>query len=158
MRQITNKKKDPNFKFEGLPFSEEEGKLILSFIMRQKLSDLIFTIEGACKSKKCNIYDSINNLSYRDYAEKYLLKDVGGTLDDLRYDTSLYSIAGFLKENNNYKIYHSLDDFFVNENQLEKLKLYSPSNVVCLNNGSHLGFLYRKEFQEAFKKDIVVTN
>ena len=156
--QITNKKNDPKFKFEGLPFSEDEGKLIVSFIMRQKLSDLIFTLEGACKTKKCEIYNSINNLSFCDYAEKYLLGDVGGTLDDLRYDTSLYSIADFLKENDNYKIYHSLDDFFVNKNQLEKLKLYSPNNVICLNNGSHLGFLYRKEFQEAFKKDIVVPN
>ena len=82
----------------------------------------------------------------------------GGTLEDLTFDTSLYSIAQFLKEEKNYKIYHSLDDFFVNKNQLEKLKLYSPQNVVCLNNGSHLGFLYRKEFQEAFKKDIVMTN
>ena len=126
--------------------------------MRQKLSDLIFTIEGAWKNKKCEIYNSINNLSFRNYAEKYLLGDVGGTLDDLIYDTSLYSIADYLKENNNYKIYHSLDDFFVNKNQLEKLKLYSPNNFVCLNNGSHLGFLYRKEFQDAFKKDIVVTN
>lgn len=153
--QITNKKKDPKFKFDGMPFSEEEGKLIVSFIMRQKLSDLVFTIEGACKNKKCDIYNSINNLSFKDYAEKYLMDNSGGSLDDLRYDTSLYSIAGFLKESKNYKIYHSLDDFFVNRNQLEQLKLYSPSSVVCLNNGSHLGFLYRKEFQDALKKDIV---
>ena len=155
--QITNKKKDPKFKFDGLPFTEEEGKLIVSFLMRQKLSDLIFTIEGACKTKKCDIYDSINNLSFKDYAEKYLLDNSGGTLEDLRYDTSLYSIAGFLKENNNYKIYHSLDDFFVNKNQLEQLKLYAQKNIVCLDNGSHLGFLYRKEFQDAFKKDIVLN-
>lgn len=154
--QITNKKKDPKFKFTELPFSEEEGKLIVSFIMRQKLSDLVFTIEGACKTKKCEIYNSINNLSYRDYVEKYILES--GTLDDIRYDTSLYSIASYLKENNNYKIYESLDDFFINKNQLEQLKLYAPSNVICLNNGSHLGFLYRKEFQEALKKDIVITN
>ena len=33
-------------------------------------------------------------------------------------------------------------------------KSYSPQNVVCLNNGSHLGFLYRKEFLEELKKDI----
>ena len=88
--------------------------------------------------------------------EKYILES--GTLDDIRYDTSLYSIASYLKENNNYKIYESLDDFFINKNQLEQLKLYAPSNVICLNNGSHLGFLYRKEFQEALKKDIVITN
>lgn len=156
--QLSNQKKDPNFKFNGFPFTEEEGKLIVSYIMRQKLSDLIFTIEGASKTKKSPIYDSINNLSFKDYAEKYLLENSGGTLDDLRYDTSLYSIAGFLKESKNYKIYHSLDDFLINKNQLEQLKLYSPMNVVCLNNGSHLGFLYRKEFQEVFKKNIVITN
>ncbi len=156
--QISNKKKDPNFKFEGLPFSEEEGKLIVSFIMRQKLSDLVYTIEEACNTKKCDIYNSINNLSFKDYAEKYLLEGSGGTVDDLRYDTSLYSIAGFLKESKNYKIYHSLDDFFVNKNQLEQLKLYNPSNLICLNNGSHLGFLYRKEFQDVFKREISITN
>ena len=74
--------------------------------MRQKLSDLIFTIEGASKNKKCDIYNSINNLSFKNYVEKYLLEDAGGSLEDLRYDTSLYSIASYLKENNNYKIYH----------------------------------------------------
>jgi len=156
--QITNKKKDPKFKFKELPFSEDEGKLIVSFIMRQKLSDLIFTIEEACKNKKCEIYNSINNLSFKDYVEKYILANSGGTLEDIRYDTSLYAISDFLKTNNNYKIYESLDDFFINKNQLEQLKLYSPSNIICLNNGSHLGFLYRKEFQEALKKDIVITN
>lgn len=155
--QMTNQKKNPDFEFKGFPFSDEEGKLIISYIMRQKLSDLIFTIEGASRTQKCEIYDSINNLSFKDYAEKYLMENSGGTLDDLRYDTSLYSIAGFLKESKNYKIYQSLDDFFINKNQLEQLKLYSPTNVVCLNNGSHLGFLYRKEFQDVFKKDIEIN-
>lgn len=155
--QMTNQKNNPEFEFKGFPFSEEEGKLIISFLMRQKLSDLIFTIEGASKTQKCEIYNSINNLSFKDYAEKYLMENSGGTVDDLRYDTSLYSIAGFLKESKNYKIYHSLDDFFINKNQLEQLKLYSPTNVVCLNNGSHLGFLYRKEFQDVFKREITLN-
>ena len=154
--QILEQKKEPDFNFNGMPFSEEEGKLITSFLMRQKLSDLVFTIEGACKTKPCEIYNDINNLSYRDYAEKYLLKDVGGTLEDLQYDTSLYSIAGFLKDSPDYKIYHSLDDFLINKKQLEQLKLYSPTQVVCLNNGAHLGFLYRKEFIDSFKRDIVL--
>lgn len=152
--QLTKLKEEPDFKFSELPFSEDEGKLIVSFLMRQKLSDLVFTIEDIDKSKKTDIYNSINNISYKDYAEKYILKDVGGTIEDLRYDTSLYSIAGYLKSNDNYKIYHSLDDFLINKNQLEKLKLYSPKQVVCLNNGSHLGFLYRKEFLDEFINDI----
>ncbi len=152
--QMFKQKSDPEFDFKELPFTEDEGKLITSFLLRQKLSDLVFTLEGACKTQKCDIYNSINNLSYRDYVEKYLLAESGATLEDIRYDASLYSIASYLKEGKNYKIYHSLDDLFVNKKQLEQIKLYSPDNVVCLNNGSHLGFLYRKEFQDAFKKEI----
>lgn len=154
--QIMEQKKSPDFNFSEMPFSEEEGKLITSFLMRQKLSDLIFTIENACKSGVCEVYGKINNLSYQDYAEQYLLRDSGGTLDDLVYDTSLFSIANFLKESPDYKIYHSMDDFLINKKQLEQLKLYSPSQVVCLNNGAHLGFLYRKEFIDSFKRDIAL--
>ena len=101
--------------------------------MRQKLSDLIFTIEGIDKNKKTDFYNKISNIKFKDYAEKYLLANSGGTLEDLRYDTSLYSISDFLKNSEKYRIYHSLDDFFVNKNQLEKIKLYSPKNFVCLN-------------------------
>ena len=96
-------------------------------------------------------------MKFKDYAEKYLLANSGGTLEDLKYDTSLYSISDFLTNSDKYKIYHSLDDFFVNKNQLEKIKLYSPKNFVCLNNGSHLGFLYRNEFINSFKKEISLS-
>lgn len=150
--QINDLKKEPEFKFTGMPFSEEEGKLIVSFIMRQKLSDLVYTIEESLTGKKSDVYSNINNLSYQDYAEKYLLANCGTTLDDLRYDTSLYSISEYLKNNNNFKIYESMDDFLINKDQLMQLKSYSPKNVICLNNGSHLGFLYRKEFLESLKK------
>lgn len=155
--QITKLKDTPEFSFTELPFSESEGKLVVSFLMRQKLSDLIFTLEGASKTQKSDIYNSINNINYKGYAEKYLLADAGTTIDDISYDTSLYSISEYLKNNDNYKIYHSLDDFFVNKKQIERLKNYSPSQVVCLNNGSHLGFLYRKEFLNALKKDILIS-
>ncbi len=154
--QITKMKEKPDFKISQLPFSEKEGKLITSFLMRQKLSDLVFTIEEMNTMKKTNFYDYINNLTFRDYAEKYLLTN-NGELESISYDTSLYSIANYLKSNSNYKIYHSLDDFFINKNQLEKLKLYNPSCVVFLNNGSHLGFLYRKEFLDEFKKEILLN-
>jgi exopolysaccharide biosynthesis predicted pyruvyltransferase EpsI len=96
-------------------------------------------------------------MSYSNYAEKYLLSDVEGNLEDLAYDTSLYSISDYLKEAKNYKIYESIDDYLINKSQLEYLKNYAPENVICLNNGSHLGFLYRKEFQDELKKDIVIN-
>ena len=94
----------------------------------------------------------INNMSYKDYAEKYLLN--GKTLDDIEYETSLYSIADYLNSHNNYKIYHSLDDYFINKNQILKLRQITGRQLVCLDCGAHLGYLYRKEFEKSLMEDI----
>lgn len=138
----------------NLPFSEEEGKLITGFIMHQKLSDLIFTMENASKTAKTDIYQMINNMNYQDYAKKYLLSDADKSVDDLSYESSLTSISDYLMNNNNYKIYHSLNDYLTNTTQLKKLKQYSGSKVILLDNGAHLGFLYRDEFIEDLQKTI----
>ena len=42
------------------------------------------------ENTKTDFYQTVNNMSYRDYAEKYLLKNGMLTLDDLRYETGLY--------------------------------------------------------------------
>ncbi len=49
--------KEQNLDINYLPFSEDEAKIITGFIMHQKLSDLIFTIEKASKSEKSDIYN-----------------------------------------------------------------------------------------------------
>ncbi len=149
---------DNEAKLEVLPFSEDEAKLIVGFIMRQKLSDVIFTIENASRARKSDIYAFINNTSYQDYAQKYLMGDEYKTFDKLSYDTSLYSISSFLRNSNKYKIYHTLDDYFVNKQQLSWLKKVADNKTVYLSNGSHLGFLYRPEFQHSFKQDIMLSN
>jgi ABC-type transporter lipoprotein component MlaA len=137
----------------SLPFSEEEGKLITGFVLHQKLSDLIFTIENASKSTKSDIYYTINNMDYQDYVQKYLLSE-GDKIEDLAYEVSLYSISEFLEHAQNYKIYHSLTDYLTNEAQLKKLKQLSKDRAVFLDNGAHLGFLYRKEFLDNLKDTI----
>lgn len=152
--QLSQLKENSDFKIDTLPFTDEESKLITTFILRQKLSDLIFTIENIAKNTKTDFYQTVNNMSYRDYAEKYLLKNGMLTLDDLRYETGLYSLADYLTHADNYKIYQSLDDYFINKEQLTRLKTLTGKHLVCLNCGAHLGFLYRKEFIEALKHDI----
>lgn len=140
---------------EELPFNEDEAKLAIGFAMKQKLSDVVFVIEHGSISKKSDLYASlINNMSFYDYAQKYLISNQSKSIEQLDYDSSLYSLADFLQTSKNYKIYHSLDDCFVNPEQLIWLKKQSGNKAVFLNNGSHLGFLYRKEFIDAFKKDI----
>ena len=89
-----------------------------------------------------------------EYEKKYLLSETYNKVEDLGRDTSLYLIADYLKNSNNYKIYHAIDDYLVNPSQLQRLKSYCGNRLVLMNNGSHLGFLYRKEFIDLLKQDI----
>lgn len=156
--KLFNQKDEPDFKLETLPFSDYEGKLITGFILRQKLSDLIFTIENSKETDKAALYGDINNMSFRDYAQKYLVKDNNKTIDNLAYEASLHSISEYLKNNSNYKIYHTIDDYFANKGQLRKLKEYSGKKTVLVSNGGHLGYLYRQEFIDELKKDIALQD
>ena len=152
--KLVEQKDEPDFKLESLPFSDYEGKLITGFILRQKLSDLIYTIENDKKTDKAALYESINNMSFNDYAQKYLITYKNKTVDNLAYEASLHSISRYLKNNSNYKIYHTIDDYFANKGQLRKLKEYTGKNTVLISNGGHLGYLYRQEFIDELKKDI----
>ncbi len=147
-----------DFQIGTLPFSEEEGKLITGFIMHQKLSDLIYTLEKTPKNKPTDIYQTINNMNYQDYAEKYLLGNNINSLDELGIETSLLSISDYLQNNDNYKIYHSLDDYLVNQNQLKKLKQCCGKKTILFSNGAHLGFMYTPEFLQELKKEISLND
>lgn len=148
-----NKNKE-DFKLETLPFSEDEARLITCFVLRQKLSDLVFTLKNTSQTKRTDIYNSINNISYLDYAKEYMLKNNIETMEELNRRASLYNINKYLKNNRNYKIFHSLDDYLVNDKQLKDLKELSGSSLVLFDRGSHLGHLYRKEFREALINEI----
>ena len=157
--QLTQQKSEneEDFKLDILPFSEDEARLITCFVLRQKLSDLIFTIEDTKTSKKTDIYDTINNMGYQDYVEKYVIPKNQYTKEELSYITSLHSISSYLQNNDNYKIYHSIDDYLVNQDQLKDLRQYAGKNLVLFDRGSHLGYLYRQEFKEQLIKDVTKT-
>lgn len=156
--QLSNMKDEKkDFKIGTLPFTEEEGKLITGFIMHQKLSDLILTLEKIPKNKATGVYETLNNINYQDYMEKYFLGNGYGTVEDLKDCTSILSLADFLQNSSNYKIYHSVDDYLVNQTQLKKLKVYSGKKTVLFSNGAHLGFMYTPEFLEDLRKEIALT-
>lgn len=146
--------KEDRTKQEYLPFTEDEAKLVISFVMRQKLSDVIFAADNCTRGKKTDVYSKINKMNFQDYAQNYIFVNSSKPSEQFDHETSLNSIAGFLEESPKYKIYHSLDDYYVNQEQLAWLKRLSNEKTSLISNGSHLGFLYRKEFQDEFKKDI----
>lgn len=149
--QIYGLKNERNTNIDTLPLNDEEAKIITTFVMRQKLSDIIYTIEHGDKNKENNIYKMINNMSFQDYAEKYL----GLSIDDECSQASLFSLSEYLINNDNYIIYEAFDDYLLNREQIAKLKDLAGKHLTCINCGSHLGFLYRKEFMDDFKKTVL---
>lgn len=149
--QIYNLKDEKNFKIDSLPFTDEEAKLITSFIMRQKLSDIIYTIENVPENKESDFYKMINNMNYQDYAEKYLGLNIDN--DDCK-NNSLFILSEYLSNNDNYRIYEAFDDYLLNSEQINKLKNITGNKLICINCGSHLGFLYKQEFLDEFKKTV----
>lgn len=141
-----------------LPFSKYEAKLISGFIFHQKLSDLIYTLETKKDSKinKKDLYESIYNTNYMDYVSKYLL--VNHTKEELENENSLNAISNYLINKDNYKIFHSLDDYLINKSQLRDLKGFCDNKLVLFNHGAHLGFLYRDEFIQELKNEIKLAN
>ena len=153
--QISQQKdEDKNFKIDRLPFTEYEARLITGFIMHQKLSDLIYTIERGNVTDPKELYIKINNTSYSDYAQKYLLIPPYNDIEDLQEISSLHSISDYLEKADNYVIFHSVNDYLTTPSQLKKLKLYTGKKSIYLDNGAHLGFMYREEFLQMLKDEI----
>ena len=147
-----------NKNFKTLPFSNYEAKLISAFVFHQKLSDLIYIIE---KRKNKNMdnkitYNMIYNSNFQDYIKNYLLEKY--SYDEIENTNTLSAISNYLINKDNYKIYHSLDDYLTNKNQLKELKSYCDDKLVLFNNGAHLGFLYRDEFINALTQEINIEN
>ena len=147
-----------NKSFKTLPFSNYEAKLISAFVFHQKLSDLIYIIE---KRKNKNMdnkitYNMIYNSNFQDYIKNYLLEKY--SYDEIENTNTLSAISNYLINKDDYKIYHSLDDYLTNKNQLKELKSYCDDKLVLFNNGAHLGFLYRDEFINALTQEINIEN
>ena len=118
-------------------------------------SSKIFTIVYNFYSWK-NLYETIYNTNYNDYTNKYLL--INYTKEELENTNTLNAISNYLINKDNYKIFHSLDDYLTNKSQLKELKGFCDDKLVLFNNGAHLGFVYRDEFLNLFKKEIKLTN
>ena len=148
--QIYGLKNEKGANIDELPLQDEEARLITTFVMRQKLSDIIYTIENGKENKKSEIYKMINNISFQDYAEKYL----GLSINDECRNSSLFALSEYLTNNDNYVIYEAFDDYLLNREQIAKLKILAGKHLTCINCGSHLGFLYKNEFIKEFKKTV----
>ena len=152
--KLYQSKKDINFEVTHMPFDEDEAKLITSFLMHQKLSDVVFVVENTPTNKKTDFYERIYKMGFDDYMEKYIMSNPDEVEKELQHGFGLVAISDYLENAKNYKIYHTTNDYLINKIQLKQLKRMTGNNLVILNNGSHMGFLYRPEFLSDLKKTI----
>lgn len=155
--EISNLDELKKMNINKLPFSENEAMLITGFILHQKLSDLIYTKNNKSLNNT-DLYKIINQTNYRNYAEDKLITNECKTIEDLGKNSNLNKLSTYLINANNYKIYHSVDDYLTNKKQLKQLKLYTGTKSVYFSNGAHLGFIYRDEFLNDLKKEITILN
>lgn len=141
-------------KISRLPFSNFEAKLISGYIFHQKLSDVVFQTEKSLNpnTSEKEIYEKIYNINFSNYIKDYVAKNK--TCDEILNFNSLNTISDYLISQNNYRIFESLDDYLISNEQLRELKLYSDDKLTLLSNGSHLGYLYRDEFKQALNDEI----
>jgi len=137
-----------------MPFNESEAKLVVSFIAKQKLSDLIITLEKDSGLDKDELYDEIFKMDFNDYLNKYFLADPGKNIDSLDYAVNLYELEDFLKSSPNIHVFASKDDYLLSPEHVQWLKNTAKGKITIFSNGSHMGFLYRQEFQDKFIKEI----
>ena len=93
--------------------------------------------------------------------KKYIIRkneEIQKILQNSKKIVNKYFVIYYSKNNSNYKIYHSLDDYLTNQSQLKKLKVCTGKNTTILSNGAHLGFLYTKEFLNDLKREIQLTS
>ena len=149
-------KDDIKFEVNHLPFDEDEAKLFTGFVMHQRLSDVIFAIENAPTNKKSDIYQKIYNMGYDDYITEYIMPERRVFDEEMSHGFGLVAIADYLEKSNNYKIYHTVNDYLITRTQLKQLKQMAGNHLTILDNGAHMGFLYRPEFQEDLARTIEI--
>lgn len=155
--KLYQEKKDIDFLPDKMPYTEEESKFLTSYLMHQKLSDVIFVIENAPTNKKSDIYKKTNSIGFKEYSEQYLLTYSNELNKKIVDNSKLTYIRDYLQHADNYIIYHTQNDYLVTKYQLNLLKQMSKDKMYMIDNGSHMGFLYRPEFiQELFNTMIAI--
>ena len=152
--KLYRSKDDIKFMVNNMPFDDDEAKLITGFSMHQRLSDVVFVIEKAPNNRPSSIYNLIYNMDYQDYMNKYIISDEKALENELENGFGLIAITNYLETADNYKIYHTTNDYLINKNQLKFLRLVADKKLTIINNGSHMGFTYRPEFMTDLHKTI----
>lgn len=93
--------------------------------------------------RRHRLYQAIDKVTMKEYAEKFLAKDYPGkTVDELLADSELKAFAGKIKDHPGVRIFHNYDDFLLSDSERRFLDRNFAGKMIWFSNGGHLGNLY----------------
>jgi ABC-type transporter lipoprotein component MlaA/pimeloyl-ACP methyl ester carboxylesterase len=150
----------------SLPFSGIESKFLIGLTFRLILRDAIYSSQrrnnhGVLdhpirKMRRAAVYREIQEYSYADYLQKFLVPYYGsrgielGAPDTLANASSLRSCAAGLRANPSVRLIVNQDDFLLPEEDLAWLRtLFAADRLTVFEKGGHLGNLSHPAVQKA---------
>ena len=135
-----------------LPISPDVADFVVGFSLKMSMREMLLAIHRERTLadlpeyswfKRNQLYLDIDNISFRDYAYKYLAPEhSGSTPQELMKKSHLSSLENFLKTSPAVRVFHTCDDFLLDDSDRRYLDQVLKSRLVWLSNGGHLGSLY----------------
>ena len=140
-------------------FDNETIKVIAGLYLRLCLRDVLLAshrekaLPGLPEyqwGRRHKLYQKIDQVTMKDYAEKFLAKDYPEkTVDELLAASELKAFADTIKDHPGVRIFHNYDDFLLNDEERRFLDQKFSGKLLWFSNGGHLGNLYYLPVRQA---------
>lgn len=138
-----------------MPVDRESAQVVAGIFLKISMREMLLAahreepLPGLPEYKwgsRSELYQALDKLSFRDYAEKILApRYPGKKVDELLADSHLKSIEKTLQKSDKIRVFHNIDDFLVSESERVWLDSVLKDRITWFSNGGHLGnFYYRK--------------
>lgn len=101
------------------------------------------------KFTRNKLYQELDKITFKEYAEKYLKSEYPGvSLATLYSKSNLRSLEKTLKNNSKIRIIHAENDFLLSEDDKKFLDSALGKRITWTSRGGHLGQLYYQDVQQ----------
>ena len=141
-----------------VPMDRDSARYVVGLSLKLSLRELLLAIHRDTPLpglpeyswwRRNDLYLAIDKLELADYAEKLLKpRYPDRNMDEMLAQSDLHSLETTLKNADNVRVLHSLDDFLLSPEDRQWLDSVLGKRLTWLSNGGHLGGLYYRTAAE----------
>lgn len=144
-----------------------QASILIGLSFRMTMRELMMTLvrngrapRGAVYTpwswfNRTGLYSELDDISGMQYVRRFILPyHKGKTVEQLQYESSLYSSAPALKNEPKVRVLHNADDPILDSSERDFLDSLFGSRLTWFDCGSHMGNLYLKEYQDTLLKQL----